>query len=76
MLVCVNQLAGINPLAKDFDLAAPFNWNYVGVPNTQALGQGLESGIGHLINITNRSIRNGSHSAKCAMNIGVDLTPK
>ena len=56
MLVCVNQLAGINPLAKDFDLAAPFNWNYVGVPNTQALGQGFVDELGDLDTATEQAL--------------------
>ena len=76
VLVGVDQLAGLNPLPEDLHLATPVDWNHVCMPHAQPPGQCLEPGIGHLINIPYRAIRDGSDASECAMNVCVDLAPE
>ena len=76
MLVRMDEIPRHNLATEDLDLAIPTHRLHMRVADAESSSQGLETRIGHFINIANGPIDNGSNTTERAMRIAVDLAPK
>jgi hypothetical protein len=76
VFVCVDELAGLDFAAEDFDLDVPTNGRRVGMADTEAFGEGFETGVVHFIEIADAAIGYGADAAEGFVRVAVYLAPE
>ena len=76
VLIRVDQLTGLDGGAKHFYGAIPANGDDMRMPHAQAARQGFETGIGHLIEVTDGTICDGTYTTQRPVYVAIDFAPK
>ena len=76
MFVGVDQLAGLDGAAENFDFATPADWPAMGVANTESPREGFEPGVGHFVDVADGAVGDRADATERAMGIAVHFAPE
>ncbi len=72
----MDELTRPDDPAEHLDRAVPAHRMHVGMADAEPAGQGLEAGVGHLVNVADRPVRDRADTAQCTVGVAVDLAPE
>ena len=76
VLVGVDELARLDAAAEGFNFAIPFHGAGVGVTDAEAGGEGLEAGVGHLVDVADAAVGDGADAAEGSVGVAVTSPQK